>query len=752
VFELIGRFSVKFRWLIIIVWVVAIPVVVKNLPSLASVSQSNNQQFLPANSPTTKAANLAAPFEGKSSAATAVLVGSSTSGPLTPAQNAAITAAEAAVKNVSGVGLVRDQGTSKDGQAREALIGISGAAFGTGAQTSVNNLRAAIDKEKIPGLDLNLTGQLPESVDQDAQSSKGQNDTQLFSIIFIVILLLIVYKSLLAPFVTLLPAAFSLIIAQPVIAETTKAGLQISPITQILLIVLMLGAGTDYGIFLVFRVREELRRGHDPKEAVRRAVAKVGVSITFSALTVAAALLSLLLASFGIYKGLGPALAIGLGIMLLAALTLLPALLSILGRAVFWPSRVRGGEKVIGFWGALADRVIKRPALMLLVGLVIFGGLSLGVIGYRTSGFASSGGPPSGTDSARGAAVIASHFPATTTNSDSIFMQFNSPVWSSISKVVQAQSQLSASPVFKAVSGPVSRLTATQLYQIHQTLPVAAILLPPVPPQNLAISPQLYQAYRSSAQFISSDGKTVQFNVLLSAGDSGSTAALRATPQVREAITTVANNVGATQSGVYGIDSAGYDIDQISTSDLEHIIPIVLIIIGILLAILLRSLIAPLYLVVTVGLSYFASLGFAMIVFVHIGGDDGLNFVLPFLMFIFSMALGEDYNILVMSRIREEAHGKVTLKEAVAKAIGLTGSTVTSAGLVLAGTFAVLAIAGGGQGGGEQIKQIGYGIAFGILLDTLFVRTLLVPSIVVLLDRWNWWPSKLWRYPSGVKR
>jgi RND superfamily putative drug exporter len=164
-----------------------------------------------------------------------------------------------------------------------------------------------------------------------------------------------------------------------------------------------------------------------------------------------------------------------------------------------------------------------------------------------------------------------------------------------------------------------------------------------------------------------------------------------------------------------------------------------LLIIAALLAILLRSLVAPWYLIASVGLSYLASMGFAMIVFVHIFNQDGLNFVLPFLMFIFGMALGEDYNILVMSRIREEAHHTKSLFEAVTKAIGITGTTVTSAGLILAGTFTILGI----TGGNEQVEQIGFGIAFGILLDTFFVRTLLIPTVVALLGKWNWWPSKL---------
>ena len=152
---------------------------------------------------------------------------------------------------------------------------------------------------------------------------------------------------------------------------------------------------------------------------------------------------------------------------------------------------------------------------------------------------------------------------------------------------------------------------------------------------------------------------------------------------------------------------------------------------------MLRSLIAPIYLVISVGLSYLASLGLAVLVFEFMGGQDGINFVLPFFMFIFIMALGQDYNILVMTRIREEAH-HAPIRVAVKRAVEATGTTVTSAGLILAGTFGVLTATGN-----TQVQEIGLGLAAGILLDTFLVRTLLVPSVVVLLGRWNWWPSKL---------
>ena len=728
-FEKIARFSVRFRWFIIIFWIAMVPVLTANFPSITDVSKNDNSQFLPKNSPTTQAGKLETAFQSEKTASTGAIVAVRADGPLTAADNAAIDRVAASVKHVTYVTSVQNQGVSADGQARELLVGVTGAAFGDQATQIVSNIRTQLNKDLPPGLSLHLTGDMAQAVDAESANQKGRNSTEMYTVIMIVILLLLVFRALLAPLVTLLPAALALAISQPVVAESTKVGVQVSFITQILLIVLLLGAGTDYGLFLVFRVREELRRGLEPKEAVVKALARVGESITFSAATVIAALLSLLLATFGMYKGLGPALAIALGIMLLAALTFLPALLAVLGRAVFWPSKTRQRESKIGLWGRVADRVIKKPVLTLVAGVLIFGGLSLGIIGYKTTGFGNQK-PPANSDSAEGQQAIAAHFPAANNNPDLLILRFDQPVWRNLAAIQKAQTELAGSQDFKAISGPFNangfKLTPAALQQIHA-------------------SGNAGPAAQAISQFISPDGKTVQFYALFKAGPSGSQAATGATPAVRATLQKVAASVGAQQNQVYGIDSVGYDVSHTANNDLKRIVPIVLIIIAFLLAILLRSLVAPWYLIATVGLSYLATLGFAMIVFVHLGHQDGLNFILPFLMFIFSMALGEDYNILVMSRIREEAHKEKTLFSAVTKAIGVTGTTVTSAGLILAGTFTILGLVGGSQ----QVEQIGYSIAFGILLDTFFVRTLLVPSIVILLGRYNWWPSKLY-YESKV--
>ena len=265
-------------------------------------------------------------------------------------------------------------------------------------------------------------------------------------------------------------------------------------------------------------------------------------------------------------------------------------------------------------------------------------------------------------------------------------------------------------------------------------------------PASIKLPSQVYLQYRSLSQFISADGQTVEFFASISGVTQGSSQASSKIPLLRDVLSSAGTAAGASETGINSVSSFTYDINHLSNQDLKKIIPIVLALIAILLAILLRSLIAPIYLVITVGLTYLASMGFANIVFNHLSpGSSGINFVLPFLLFIFSMALGEDYNILVMSRIREESAKDASLKLAITKAISVTGTTVTSAGLILAGTFIVLSLVGGST----EVQQIGFSIAFGILLDTFFVRTLLVPSVAVLLGRWNWWPSKLSRKKSN---
>lgn len=743
-FAALGRAVVHFRYLIVVAWLVATVLAVKGLPSLSSVSNNNNSAFLPMHEPSMVAAQLAAPFQ-HGTAPTALIVAGRAGRPLTAADQSAISRAEAAARRVKNVADVRDEGISGDGMARKALIELSASASqgGSDSKTVVDAIRATFSTAGAPsGLSLYLTGELATSVDNQQASNKTLALTEILAVVFILVLLFCVYRALLAPFLTLLPAGLVVVIGGPVIAQAHNAiGVQISPITQIMLVILVLGAGTDYGIFLVFRVREELRRGLEPYAAIVKSLTRVGETITFSAGTVIGALLCLLLASLGFYQGLGPALAIGIGIMLLVGLTLTPALLAICGKAVFWPTGARPNPQQFGAWGRISARVLRRPGRTLAIGLVIFGGLALGVLRYSAAGFGENGTTSSTSQSAQGTAILSAHFPAAQANPTNLLFTYATSVWQQPSVLAAADTALRTQHVFSSISGPLnpngSPLSPSQLRGLHTTLGPASAL-PPVPAASISVAATLYNAYRSTAQFISPDGKTVQFYATLAAGDPSGTSAMQAMPAARQAVSRVALATHATNSGVGGVAAFSADISNVSNSDILHVAPVVLLVIAILLAIVLRSLVAPWYLIASVGLSYLSALGLSVAVFEGIGGGPGLSFILPFFMFIFIMALGSDYNILVMTRIREEAH-EGPLREAVIRAINATGGTVTSAGLILAGSFAVLTVAGGGQ-----IQQIGLGIASGILMDTFLIRTLLIPALVVIIGKWNWFPSPLY--------
>ncbi len=755
IFRAIGHFAVKFRWIVLVAWVVAAVAIPRALPSLASVTQGNNANFLPASAPSEHAIQLAAPF-GTTNLTPVPVVAATSQGQLTPADVSWLNTLRQDLTKVPTVVRVTDLGRSGDGQAEQLQV-LSNASQGdqNALKSLIGNLRAAIARASPPpGMQVHLAGAVAIQVDQQTKSGSTGNQVQSLSVVFILILLLLIFRSLLAPLITLIPAFLAVAISGPLVAEAANAGLKVSQLAQLMLIVLVLGAGTDYGLFLVFRVREQLRAGVGSKEAVEAAVTKVGESISFSAATVIAALLSLLAATFQIYSQLGIPLAIGIGVMLLAGLTLLPALLAIFGRAAFWPSRTRAGTGKAGLWGRIATRIVRRPAVALVTGIVIFGALAVAVFGYKPAGFGGTISAPAGTDSAAGQTLLTKHFPASNANPTNLIYKLRQPAWDDAQALATAQQQIVASGLFTGVTGPLNpvgavTLTPAQFATLHAEL---ASLGPPqnlptTPPAHLPVPVAAYEVYRAIAQYVSADGRTVQFETGLKVGDPSTTAAMNEVPAIRGTAASVAQHIGAADWGVGGEAPAFYDISQISNSDLVRVIPIAIIVIGVLLALVMRSLVAPLYLVASVGISYLAALGLSTLIFIKFAGDGGITFILPFLMFIFLLALGEDYNILVMSRIREEAH-HYPLREAVSRAVGATGTTVTSAGLVLAGTFAVFALVGGRGSGGSQIRDVGVGLALGVLMDTFIVRTVLVPSTVVLLGRWNWWPARLSRQPA----
>src|SRR5580693_2246934 len=434
IFGAIGRWAVRLRWLVVLVWVIGAIAAVSQLPSLNSVTQSNNAKFLPASAPSQHAIDLAAPFDEANLLPVPVIAASS-NGPLTPADTAALTSLQHSLAAVPGIERVKDVGQSAGGQAVQFVaLARNGAGANNQNYTEdlIGGLRSKIANAGLPaGLQVHLAGDTAVQVDEQKASGNTGSQVQDLSLLFIILLLVLIFRSLTLAITTVLPALMAVIISGPLVAEAAQHGLQVSPLAQYLLIVLVLGAGTDYGLFLVFRTREELRRsGHDvtgvdqgagvadrgwlrtvlsdiagarppARSALVEAVTRVGESITFSAATVIAAVLTLLVASFPFYSNLGIPFAIAIGVTLLGGLTLLPALLSIrlsvlaikrrtfqalFGRPKLLPWSIQGRSGGAGAWGTIAGRIVKRPGLTLVTGVVAFGALAFAVFGYASAG------------------------------------------------------------------------------------------------------------------------------------------------------------------------------------------------------------------------------------------------------------------------------------------------------------------------------------------------------------------------------
>src|SRR5215472_7517028 len=495
IFRTIGSVAVRFRWLVLLIWVFGAIAAASQLPSLNSVTQNDNTKFLPASAPSEHAAQLAAPF-GTAALIPIPLVAARADAPLTPADGTALAGLPAQLKQVSGVAKVLDAGRSPDGHAEQLVVLVKQGGGNSNYETDlVDGLRAKIAHAALPtGLQVHLAGDIAAQVDQQKASGNTGNKIQALSLLFIIALLVLIFRSLTLALVTVIPPLLSVTIAGSLVAEAAAHGLQVSPIAQFLLIVLVLGAGTDYGLFLVFRVREELRAGKHAaggeyypgsrglggsllgdflhprgpaREAIVGSVTKVGESITFSAATVIAAMLTLLLASFSFYSDLGIPFAMAIGVTLIAALTLLPALVSLrlsllaqkrsLFRAMFkrpklLPWNIQGSGKS-GAWGRIAGRIVKHPVPTLTIGVVAFGGLALAVFGYTAAGFGGTTAPPSGSDSAAGQTLLTRHFPQSAANPTTLIYRFDTPVWQNPAPLAAATSKLQASSLFTQVTG-----------------------------------------------------------------------------------------------------------------------------------------------------------------------------------------------------------------------------------------------------------------------------------------------------------
>ena len=532
------------------------------------------------------------------------------------------------------------------------------------------------------GLEVAATGGAGFAADQ-IEVFENINGTLLLAAGSLVLLLLIlIYRSPIFWIIPIIAVAFAEVGSQIIGFGLTELGVTVNGQSSSILSVLVLGAGTDYALLLVSRYREELRRVPDRHEALARAYRTAGPAIFASGMTVIAALLCLTLADLNGTAGLGPIGAVGVATAMLSMLTLLPALLVIFGRWVFWPFiphvQDEGADATHGAWRNVAERVSARPRRVWIGVAALLVVLSLGSLNY-SDGLTSGNGFRDDVEAVRGQELVSKSFPGGANAPTDVVV----PTGGDVPAVAQA---VNGAPGVESVQ-PVDRGEEGTLLQ--------ATLAP----------------------------------------DPFSTEAFDLVPGLRAA----AHRAGGEETLVGGATAVEFDTRQAAARDTKLIVPIALLVVFLVLMALLRAVVAPVLLILTVILSFAASLGVGAIVFDVIFGFPGSDPSLPLFAFVFLVALGIDYNIFLMARVREETirHGT---REGMKRGLAVTGGVITAAGVVLAGTFSVLAVLPL-----VFLTQIGFVIAFGVLLDTFIVRSLLVPALTFELGPRIWWPSTLSR-------
>jgi RND superfamily putative drug exporter len=672
---------------VLAVWVLILLAAGSVASKLSDVQDNQASSWLPGSAESTKALDKLAPFQNQN-ALPPVLVYNNDSG-LTKAELTSIGQKLDQVQKLDGS--VPAKGldgratqpsklmqVSKDGQVAQGAVTFN---FGKDGWNKLPDVKDQIEKTAaVPGTTMYVAGPGGQGADS-AAAFAGIDGKLLYStIIVVVLILLLTYRS---PILWLLPvisAGVALTCAQGVIYLLAKnAGLTVNGQSAGILTVLVFGAGTDYALLLVARYREELHRHEDRHEAMAFALHRATPAIIASALTVVLGMLCLVVAQMNSTAGLGPVAAIGIGVGLLVMITLLPALLVIFGRWIFWPRRPNFDTvepSSAGFWARIGARIAPRPRLVWVVTSVILAVCSLGFLQLNAHGLATQDSYTKDFDSVTGQQTLVDHGLADT----------SSPV----QVVANADRAQAVSQAMQGIDG------------IGQPSP-------PIIKGGVA----LIQAPLES--------------------DPTSKAAFATVDDVRAAV----HQVRGADALVGGGSAITTDIEQASARDNKVIIPLVLVVVMIVLMVLLRALLSPLLLVATVVLSFGASLGLSTLVFRHVFGFAGADASLPLFVFVFLVALGIDYNIFLMTRVREETpqHGT---RRASLIALGSTGGVITSAGLVLAATFSVLATLPL-----VAFAEIGFAVALGVLLDTMIVRSVLVTAINLDAGSRIWWPSKL---------
>jgi putative drug exporter of the RND superfamily len=541
------------------------------------------------------------------------------------------------------------------------------------------------------GMRILLTGDLGFSVDSEEVFGDLDTNLLLATVLLVLVLLGAIYRAVLVAMTPLVVVFLAYTVATALIYAYVKAGATVSSNGTTILIVLMFGVGTDYCLLLVSRYREELRRIEDKHDAMQRALRRTGPTILASGLTVSLAMLTLALADARLTSTLGPVAAIGVACGMVAGLTLLPALLTIFGRVGFWPRRSavqydpnHPETARQGVWRRVGDRVLQRPGLALAVTGIAFVAGALGLLAYKVD-YSTTTFFKKSVESVEAFELLEREFPAGVLYPTTVLVERD--------------------------DGPVTAGDlAGAAQQVRNVDEVASA---------------------SATGNTSRDGRMATIDVVVE-GDPFTKEALGIVPDLRESVSDLGPGLTAL---VGGGSATQYDFDNAIESDLRLIAPIALLVIAIILALLLRSLIAPLVLIASVIVSFLCTLGISVLFIRYVVGDAGFDASIPTFAFIFLVALGIDYTIFLMGRVREEARKHGT-REGMLRALSATGPVITSAGIILAGTFSVLMTLPV-----TYTFDLGFMVALGILLDTFIVRTIMVPAAVELIGDRIWWPS-----------
>jgi len=671
----------KTKWLVALVWlaIVGAALATHVVEKFSDAEKNESTSFLPGDAESTKALEVTKRLEGGELAPLVIVY--RREGGLTAADRAVI-ARDRAVFNRKDLRATSRFGKpmfSSSGDAALLVAQIKSDGESDTIIDPVEEVRDRIDNHG-GGLEAKVTGGAGFSADA-IKVFEGVNGTLvLAAFLLVLVLLILIYRSPIFWIIPLLSVGFAEIATRALGYELTKLGVTINGQSSSILSILVLGAGTDYALLLVARYREELRRHKDKHEAMALALKTAGPAIFASGLTVIAALLCLTLAEVNGTSGLGPIGALGIAVAMTAMLTLLPALLLIFGRGLFFPFIPRydpsASNENRGPWRRLGDGIAKRPRRVWIGVTALLLVFSLGLLNFD-DGLTQGNSFRDDVESVQGQKLLNASFPSGA----------NAPT------DVVVRDVLSVEAVRSAVAGVPGVVSVEPAQRSSDTILLKAVLEP----------------------------------------EPFSTEAFALIPEIRD----TAKRAGGPETLVGGATAVEADLRDAAARDTRVIVPVALAVVFLILMVLLRAVVAPLLLIATVILSFLAALGVGAVVFDVIFGFPGSDPSLPLFAFVFLVALGIDYNIFLMARVREET-GRMGTSEGMVRGLAVTGGVITSAGIVLAGTFSVLGVLPL-----VFLTQIGFVVAFGVLLDTFIVRSILVPALVLDVGRKVWWPSNL---------